>query len=72
MLPMQPERLYTAVAPHIDHLMVDGLNYRQQVQAIFKKNCWEYALTDEYARETGACLLKRWENRENFSIENET
>jgi DNA repair photolyase len=64
LLPMQPERLYAAIAPHIDHLMVDRLNYRQQVQAIFRKNCWEYALTDEYARETGALLLKKWENRE--------
>jgi hypothetical protein len=44
--------------------MVDRLNYRQQVQAIFKKHGWEYALTDEYARETGAQLLQRWENRE--------
>jgi DNA repair photolyase len=64
MLPMQPERLYEAIAPHIDHLMVDGLNYRQQVQAIFIKYGWEYALTDEYARETGARLLKRWKNRQ--------
>ena len=44
MLPMHPERLYEAVAPHIDHLMVDRLNYRQQVQAIFRKHGWEYAL----------------------------
>ena len=64
MLPMHPDRLYEAIAPHIDHLMVDRLNYRQQVQAIFRKHGWEYALTDEYARETGAWLLKRWENRE--------
>ncbi len=64
MLPMHPDRLYEAIAPHIDHLMVDRLNYRQQVQAIFKKHGWEYALTDEYARETGAWLLQRWENRE--------
>jgi hypothetical protein len=69
---MHPERLYEAIAPHIDHLMVDGLNYRQQVQVIFKKHGWDYALTDEYARETGAWLLNRWENRENSSIENET
>ena len=63
MLPMQPERLFAAIAPHIHHLMVDRLNYRQQVQAIFRKNGWEYALTDEYAREIGALLLKKWEDR---------
>jgi DNA repair photolyase len=63
MLPMHPDRLYEAVAPHIDHLMVDRLNYRQQVQAIFRQHGWDYALTDAYARETGARILKRWENR---------
>jgi len=60
---MQPERLFAAIAPHSDHLMVDRLNYRQQVQAIFRKNGWDYALKDEYARETGALLLKRWKDR---------
>ncbi len=64
MLPMHPERLYEAIAPYINHLMVDGLNYRQQVQAIFTKHGWEYALTDEYAREIRARLLKRWKNRQ--------
>jgi DNA repair photolyase len=63
MLPMHPERLYETIAPHIDHLMVDRLNYRQQVQAIFRKHGWDHALTDEYAKETGKWLLQRWENR---------
>jgi DNA repair photolyase len=63
LLPMHPERLFAAIAPHIDHLMVDRLNYRQQMQAIFRKNGWEYALMDEYARETGALLLTKWKNR---------
>ena len=63
MLPMRPERLFDAIAPHIDHLMVDSLNYRQQVQAIFRQHGWDRALTDEYARKTGVYLLNRWENR---------
>jgi DNA repair photolyase len=67
LLPMQPERLFEAVAPHIDHLMVDRFYYSQQVQAIFQKHGWDYALSDNYARETGARLLKRWENRGSLS-----
>jgi DNA repair photolyase len=63
MLPMHPDRLYEAIKPHIHHLMVDRLNYRQQVQAIFRQHGWDYALTDAYARETGPRILKRWENR---------
>jgi DNA repair photolyase len=58
MLPMDPDRLSEALAPHIHHLMVDRLNYRQQVQAIFHQHGWDYALTDEYARKTRALLLK--------------
>lgn len=63
LLPMQPDRLYEAIAPHIDRLMVDPLNYRRQVQALFRQHGWDYALTDNYARETGTYLLERWENR---------
>ena len=63
MLPMHPDRLYEAIESHIHHLMVDRLNYRQQVQAIFRQHGWDYAITDAYAGETGARLLKRWENR---------
>lgn len=59
---MQPEHLFEAIAPHIDHLMVDGLNYRRQVRGIFHKQGWDDALTDGYAQETGALLLQRWES----------
>ena len=72
LLPMQPERLYEAIAPHIDHLMVDSLNYRQQVQTIFRKHGWDYALTDEYARKTGAKLLRKWEERVCLGAANKT
>jgi DNA repair photolyase len=62
-LPMNPARLYEAVAPYISHLMVDPLNYRDQVKDIFSKNQWDYALTDQYAFETRAALRRRWEER---------
>jgi DNA repair photolyase len=60
MLPLNPDRLYAAIAPHIRHLMVDPLNYRQQVRDIFHRHGWDYALTDAYAAETGAALVWKW------------
>ena len=43
--------------------MVDPLNYRNQVKDIFLKNHWEYELSDQYAAETRATLMRRWEKR---------
>jgi DNA repair photolyase len=63
MLPMDPDRLYEAVAPHIAHLMFDPLNYRSQVRHIYLREHWEYQLTDQYAAATGAVLAQRWANR---------
>ncbi|MGB8873524.1 MAG: radical SAM protein [Desulfobaccales bacterium] len=63
-LPMNPARLYEAIAPHITHLMVDPLNYRNQVRELFLKRHWEYELSDQYAGETRAILMGRWERRE--------
>jgi DNA repair photolyase len=63
MLPMNPLRLMEAIKPYINHLMVDSLNYRHQVKEIFRRNQWDYALTDQYASETGAALLRMWEER---------
>jgi hypothetical protein len=37
---------------------VDPINYRNQVAPLYRKHGWEYALTDEYAKKTGAELLK--------------
>jgi len=62
-LPMNPARLYEAVEPYTTRLMVDSLNYRRQVKDIFLKNHWDYELSDQYAAETGATLMGRWEKR---------
>jgi DNA repair photolyase len=64
MLPLNPARLIDAVKPYTTRLMVDGLNYRGQVQEIYRRNRWDYALTDRYAAQTGAALLRRWELNE--------
>ena len=63
-LPMNPTRLYEAIAPHITHLLVDPLNYRNQVKELFLKQHWENELSDQYAAETRAILMGRWEKRE--------
>jgi DNA repair photolyase len=63
-LPMNPTRLYEAIAPYITYLMVDSLNYRNQVKDIFLKQHWEYELSDQYAAETRAILMGQWEKRE--------
>jgi DNA repair photolyase len=62
-LPMNPDRLYEAIEPYITNLMVDPLNYRNQVKDIFLKNHWEYELTDQYAVEIRTTLMRRWEKR---------
>ena len=58
MLPMNPPRLVEMIAPHIDHAMIDPLNYRGQVSGLFRRHGWDRALTDDYAAQTGAELLR--------------
>ena len=64
MLPMNPGRLFEAIEPYIANLMVDPLNYRNQVREIFLRQGWDYALTDDYAAETGAILRRLWGERD--------
>jgi DNA repair photolyase len=56
MLPMDPKRLHEMVAPHVDFVLLDTLNYREQVRQVFIRNGWGYALTDDYASETSGRL----------------
>jgi DNA repair photolyase len=56
MLPMNPERLHEMVAPHVDSVMTDALNYPMQVRSLFKKHGWDYALTSEYAEKSERTL----------------
>lgn len=57
-LPMDPQRLVGMILPHIDDAMVDPLNYRGQVADLFRRHGWARALSDEYAAETGAELIR--------------
>jgi DNA repair photolyase len=56
MLPMDPRGLYEMVSPYVDYVLVDALNYPQQVREVFLRNRWNHALTPEYAIQTGAIL----------------
>jgi len=56
-LPMDAHRLVEQILPHVHHAMVDPLNYRKQVDPLFRQHGWEYALTDEYAQKTAARLV---------------
>ena len=62
-LPMNPNKLYEAIAPDITYLTVDPLDYRNQVKDIFLKQHWEYEHSDHYAAEPRAILMGRREKR---------
>ncbi len=57
-LPMDPDRLIEQILPYIDYAMVDALNYRGQVTALFHRYGWDDALTNEYAARTAARLAE--------------
>ena len=63
MLPMNPERLAALILPHIDHAMVDPLNYRGQVASLLHQHGWGEALTDDYAERTAARLTSLLEKK---------
>jgi DNA repair photolyase len=64
-LPMHPDKLFAELAPYVDHLMADPLNYRSQVRDIFLKNQWEFELSEQYGAETRSTLMRLWRGREN-------
>ena len=58
MLPMDTGRLYEMVSPYVNYVLMDSLNYRGLVREVFIANQWYFALTDEYAMETGRALIE--------------
>lgn len=62
-LPMDPKRLYNMLSPHVDEVLMDALNHREQVRGIFLRHGWDWALTDTYAVETGSALVQLFGNR---------
>jgi DNA repair photolyase len=56
MLPMEPRKLYELISPHVGHVLIDALNYPDQVRDFFRKHHWDHVLTERYAEESAAEL----------------
>jgi DNA repair photolyase len=63
MLPLNPARLYELVAPLVSRLSMDPLNYRHQVRHLFRRQGWDYFLTDDYAAATRAELQRLFNDK---------
>ncbi len=58
MLPMDPVRLYRLLAPAVEYVMIDPLNYVSRVEGFFRSQGWGYALSAQYTRQTRQTLQK--------------
>jgi DNA repair photolyase len=67
MLPMNPARLHELISPYASRVMMDPLNYRTQVNRIFRSHGWDYELTDAYADKTRAALMHLFQGGEQCS-----
>lgn len=63
MLPMNPRKLYEAIEPYVNHVLIDSLNYQGKVRGIFLKNNWGHALTESYANDMAGELIRLLGNR---------
>jgi len=55
-LPMHPEKLFEMLSPHVDTVMLDGLNYKGQVDRLFRQHGWGNELSGSYAGQIHAKL----------------
>ncbi len=58
LLPLDPVRLHELVAPYVERVLIDALNYRRLVSQLYHRHHWDYELTDDYARQTAAALRR--------------
>lgn len=58
MLPLDPTRLHRLIAPRVEYVMIDSLNYQQRVERLFRAHGWSYALSPEYPRRTRSILRR--------------
>jgi DNA repair photolyase len=63
MLPMNPARLYELISPYAGKVMMDALNYRSRISQVYRRQGWDYYLTDAYAQETRAALRRLFQDR---------
>jgi len=55
-LPMNPEKLFEMLSPHVEFVMLDGLNYKGQVDRLFRQHGWGNELSGQYAAHIHAKL----------------
>ncbi len=63
MLPMDPVRLHRLLAPEVEEVMIDPLNYVSRVEGFFRRQGWGYALSRQYAQQTRRTLQKLFEGK---------
>ena len=63
MLPMDPVRLHRLLAPAVEYVMIDPLNYVTRVEGFFRNQGWGYALSGQYARQTRQTLQKLFKEK---------
>jgi len=57
MLPLNPEKLHEAVAPYVNYVMIDRLNYPEKVRSLLYEKGWDHALTESYVRRLESELM---------------
>jgi DNA repair photolyase len=63
MLPLNPARLYELIAPYAGEVMLDPLNYRRRISQVYRRQGWDYYLTDAYAQKTREALGRLFQGR---------
>jgi DNA repair photolyase len=64
MLPLNPAWLHELIAPYAGKVMMDPLNYRRQITPVYRRQGWDYYLTDAYAQKTREALGRLFPGRE--------
>jgi DNA repair photolyase len=63
-LPMNPEKLHEMLVPHVDSVMHDGLNYKKQVDGLFRSQGWDRELSNAYAARIHSILGRRFDRKQ--------
>jgi len=63
LLPMDPEALAEALAPHIERVMIDRMNYPWKVREIYRRHNLTEALEEQYFQDTTEALAHELTSR---------
>jgi DNA repair photolyase len=59
-LPMNPERLVETLAPHINRVLIDRMNYPWKVREVYRRHGLAHTLEPAYFEEVEETLLRRF------------